>query len=384
MTLGRYPINSYAALFDVIAGEGAWGNGNDTKTAKDDELERAVSYRSLDPSSLYQFEQALLVSGVKTAFSEFDLSPWYRSYFEPDGRLISSLQAVKTRKDDGNRKDDFLEPDSSYLSRQLAAPSGFSYCSVSFSDYARSAIAQALLAGRIPFLIPLPQEAGSLSWPLLQGSPASSEAAKAGIHLAPGPSNGAVALPAAAAAPVCAPLVCLINRKESRRITNFAQIVAHLRKLANGKRRQQREELLPPFAVLEIDFGALPFPHQAAIASACNIMMAPHGAGLSNMLFMPRSSTIIEIFPYRARTDHFSVHSRALGHRYIYLANTDPSRHKPLQADWLKGNEEGQNFYGDTQLVLDEVTAVVGSAVRGEAAKAKHRCGGTPPRRDPR
>ncbi|WP_417684504.1 glycosyltransferase family 61 protein [Roseibium sp.] len=83
------------------------------------------------------------------------------------------------------------------------------------------------------------------------------------------------------------------------------------------------EDILPSlkeagFEVLHCE--DLGFIEQVKTFNEAEIVIAPHGAGLTNTLFMPAGSKLLEIFPRDDTINacYFSL-SAALGHRYSYM-----------------------------------------------------------------
>ncbi|HSU27277.1 MAG TPA: glycosyltransferase family 61 protein [Chitinophagaceae bacterium] len=68
----------------------------------------------------------------------------------------------------------------------------------------------------------------------------------------------------------------------------------------------------------------LPWAEQVNIFRHCRKLVAVHGAGLSNALFMPRGSAMIEIYP-KSRGDEpgtnpcYQTLCGDLGHHHVYL-----------------------------------------------------------------
>lgn len=56
---------------------------------------------------------------------------------------------------------------------------------------------------------------------------------------------------------------------------------------------------------------------QAACMSQVSMLVGVHGAGLTNMLFMPTGSTVVELLPAGADSALYCVLAGILGHRYI-------------------------------------------------------------------
>jgi len=84
---------------------------------------------------------------------------------------------------------------------------------------------------------------------------------------------------------------------------------------------------------------------QMAIASNANTIVAPHGAGLANMLFASPNSNIIELIPDRYMTPLFKQLSIDCNHKYsvvIGQVNTD-----------TKTNQNNMNWKTNTDRILD-------------------------------
>ena len=56
---------------------------------------------------------------------------------------------------------------------------------------------------------------------------------------------------------------------------------------------------------LEVEYvpsmGALGFEEQVALMARTGVLLAPHGAALTNLIFMPQHSVLIEVRPAQAR-----------------------------------------------------------------------------------
>jgi hypothetical protein len=64
----------------------------------------------------------------------------------------------------------------------------------------------------------------------------------------------------------------------------------------------------------------LSFSRQVKLMQGAKVLLGTHGAGLTNMLFMPVGSAIVEIRKEGdARHNHFFALASALGHRYYYM-----------------------------------------------------------------
>jgi capsular polysaccharide biosynthesis protein len=94
------------------------------------------------------------------------------------------------------------------------------------------------------------------------------------------------------------------------------------RRHAASRAIENEDEILPllseyGFEIHHMESYSL--PEQLSLMSETKYLLGPHGAGLTNMLFMPTEGSVLEI---RARGDahnncYFSLAS-AIGHRYFY------------------------------------------------------------------
>ena len=108
------------------------------------------------------------------------------------------------------------------------------------------------------------------------------------------------------------------------------------RKLARGRTLLEEAELEP----LLLDKGfelvameALSFDEQADLMSRTQVMLAPHGAGLTNMLFCPEGARIAEIADPAYPNPNFYAMAAALGHQYDYIAGKGVGEGHPLRHD---------------------------------------------------
>lgn len=97
-------------------------------------------------------------------------------------------------------------------------------------------------------------------------------------------------------------LIISRERARMRRITNHAALAAALR----------------PMGFEEVVLEALPIEEQIRLFRDAEIVVAPHGAGLANLLFAPHTR-VLELFGTRCVSPHFAMLSAALGHPYACL-----------------------------------------------------------------
>lgn len=108
-------------------------------------------------------------------------------------------------------------------------------------------------------------------------------------------------------------------------------------KTRNTRNYAQLQELLEPQGFKWKSTETLSFEEQATLFANAEVIVAPHGAGISNILFAPKSSVIIELFPrgrsWRTRQTFYQL-SQALGmHHYVLICDTldeNETMHVPI------------------------------------------------------
>jgi capsular polysaccharide biosynthesis protein len=109
------------------------------------------------------------------------------------------------------------------------------------------------------------------------------------------------------------------NSKAGRRIF-ISRASAHHRKLIN------ENELTAHVAKLGFDIvyaEKLKFSEQVKLFSECAVVLAQHGAGLTNILFVPEHCKVLEIHGPRVTRIHYWMMTRALGLDYECFVGTD-------------------------------------------------------------
>ena len=96
------------------------------------------------------------------------------------------------------------------------------------------------------------------------------------------------------------------------------------------RNENELEKLLASFGFETIHMEKLSFSQQRKLMAETEVLISNHGAGLTNMIFLPEKSTVIEL---KANADDinncFFNLARALDHRYYYTIN--PSDNKMIQ-----------------------------------------------------
>jgi len=104
-----------------------------------------------------------------------------------------------------------------------------------------------------------------------------------------------------------------------------------------ARRRLLNEEALWPLlrdaGFERVHLEDLPFEQQAALMRETAVLCAPHGAGLTNMLFAPREADIIEFADPGFPNPNFYALASALGHRYWLVAAASHGDCHPLEKD---------------------------------------------------
>lgn len=104
------------------------------------------------------------------------------------------------------------------------------------------------------------------------------------------------------------PRLMLIARQHSRAFTNVPEIVA------------MAEELGFEVMVAEADAGS-DLARFARVVNSCDVMVGVHGAGLTNMVFLPANATVVQVVPWGAlewiAMLDFGNPARAMGLHYV-------------------------------------------------------------------
>lgn len=103
-------------------------------------------------------------------------------------------------------------------------------------------------------------------------------------------------------------------------------------------RRIVNEEALERLLMKEgfecIEPGHLTLTEQIALFGQASIIVAPHGAGLSNLLFCPSETRVLEMLTPRYLAPHYWILSNLLGLRYAFLVGEEkPELHCPEPAN---------------------------------------------------
>ena len=87
-------------------------------------------------------------------------------------------------------------------------------------------------------------------------------------------------------------------------------------------------EFLRQFGFEEVEFETLSIQEQAAAMASAEAIVAPHGGGLSNLVFCRPGTKVIEIFSPELVAGYFWKLSNQLGLDYYYVLGKGPSATK--------------------------------------------------------
>mmetsp|Transcript_1980 Transcript_1980/g.2765 ORF Transcript_1980/g.2765 Transcript_1980/m.2765 type:complete len:326 (+) Transcript_1980:460-1437(+) len=114
-------------------------------------------------------------------------------------------------------------------------------------------------------------------------------------------------------APTTNSTVAVVNRAKTRRISNFDQVVEEIRMITKTD----------PLVLTDFPEGVVA---QSYLLKSITMLVSVHGAGMSNMIFMPQRSVIVEILPYGSKHIYsFDELGRSCGHDMLHLYNLNRS-----------------------------------------------------------
>lgn len=99
----------------------------------------------------------------------------------------------------------------------------------------------------------------------------------------------------------------------------------------DSKRRKLLNEIelsdaLEKFGFVTVIPGEINYLQQVAMMRSARVIVAPHGAGLTNLAFAPKPSVVIEVIPsywYSEAKSAFRVLAQLAGHRYCAVVSHD-------------------------------------------------------------
>ena len=119
------------------------------------------------------------------------------------------------------------------------------------------------------------------------------------------------------------------------------------RRQAKGRTLLEEGELEPLLRDRGFELVAmerLSFDGQVELMARTKVLLAPHGAGLANMLFCPPGALNCEIADPAYPNPNFYAMSAALGHHYHYIAGRGVGARHPLRQDLSVSVEKVRTF----------------------------------------
>jgi hypothetical protein len=117
----------------------------------------------------------------------------------------------------------------------------------------------------------------------------------------------------------------ILNRQSTRRILNIQELVQALSARYNTKNRTTTTTTI---TVFELEHQS--FTDQVQLFRHLQILIAPHGAGLANVLFLPPCASILELNPKGVDHPNFfgslAAVSSHLTHMTLYLGDGEEGR----------------------------------------------------------
>ena len=101
--------------------------------------------------------------------------------------------------------------------------------------------------------------------------------------------------------------ICILNRKKNRKILNEEQVVKHF------------------FSEVKVLFTEdIDFEKQVSLVSKCKLLISPHGAQMTNAVFLPVNATVLEFVPWGYHT--FNYFSQMFGSAGVHAVQFQVDR----------------------------------------------------------
>ena len=144
----------------------------------------------------------------------------------------------------------------------------------------------------------------------------------------------------------------ILNRKKSRDIRNMVELTKALQALVTTK-------------VIVTYFESASFKDQVDFFSSIDILISPHGAQLTGVIFMPRCGALLELFPKSYWIPEFFGHlalGAGLQYNYLYLAPSDKVNDMALaktQNFRFRARARAAHFHVPIARVVAEVNCMI-------------------------
>ena len=113
-----------------------------------------------------------------------------------------------------------------------------------------------------------------------------------------------------------------------------------------------------------IDLSSIPFEEQIRQSSSADILIGPHGAGLTHVMFMRPHSVLIELLPHAWADPGYRTLSQYLGLVYMHWQQTEEalSEEVLVVGNTTRNTGRSNSFYVDTDAVISLVRAAINVA----------------------
>jgi len=107
-----------------------------------------------------------------------------------------------------------------------------------------------------------------------------------------------------------------------------------------------RSMVREPFVFHNLQLEKITFKEQVDYFSKAKVVIAQHGAGLANCVWMNPKSLVVELTSY-INFDHFSIISKLKQHSYYLYGLSSPHSEVDVDnfADWILGDVKLRNFF---------------------------------------
>ncbi|CAI5458700.1 unnamed protein product [Closterium sp. Yama58-4] len=106
--------------------------------------------------------------------------------------------------------------------------------------------------------------------------------------------------------------VTVVEREEQRTVSNMGEVAWHVK------------DLFPRQLTNQYHLADSPLLEQMALFQHTALFISMHGASLSNLIFLPPGSTILELFPFKFHSDAYKNLALRTGINYFMWENTHP------------------------------------------------------------
>ncbi len=113
-----------------------------------------------------------------------------------------------------------------------------------------------------------------------------------------------------------------------------------------------------------LNFDSIPFEEQVRQSACADILLGPHGAGLTHVLFMRPHSVLIELLPHAWADPGYRTLSHYVGLVYIHWQQTEEALSKEMLTvgNTTRSTGRSNSFHVDVEAVVGLLRAAVNIA----------------------